>query len=341
MKINCPDNMPNWYSTVRNRMKKTLKVGIIGTGSHGSRYARHIMNDVPGLELVAISRRSNEGDKQAKEWGVSFYRDWQDLIKNSDVDAAIAVTTPNLNIQIAEACVTAKKPLLIEKPLAVDSENAQRIVDLFKQADLPLTVAQTLRYNSTILAFKKELVRIGRLHAFHASHRAECIHHVWLDDPEIAGGGVIFHTAVHVFDALRFISGREVKRIRASMFQRYNTRLEDLITAQLEMTDDLVGTIDVCKVTRSRSGRYEFIGEEGQIHGDQVHGTLQFIDTKTIAPLPLSAPVSTLIPMLSDWRDFLFGEKSNPIPGAEGLSSIKICDACRKSAIEDRWVEIM
>jgi predicted dehydrogenase len=322
-------------------MKKTLKIGIIGTGAHGSRYVRHIMNDVAGLELAAICRRSDEGVWQAKEWGVALYRDWRDLIKNPDIDAIISVTTPNLNMEIAEACVDAKKPLLVEKPLAVDSVKAQRMVDLFKQADLPLTVAQTLRYNSVILRLKKELARIGRLHVFHASHHLECIRHAWLDEPEIAGGGVIFHTAVHVFDALRFISGREVKRVRASMFQRHNSRLEDLFTAQLEMTGNLVGTIDACKLTRSRSGRYEFIGEKGQIHGDQVHGVLQLLDAKAITSLPVEAPASTLIPLLSDWCAYLIGERSNPIPGEEGLSAVKICDACRESAIGDRWVEII
>lgn len=322
-------------------MKKTLKIGIIGAGIHGSRYARHIIRDVPGLELAAICRRSSEGGRQAKEWGAAFYSDWKDLLTNSDVDAVIAATTPNLNVEIAVACVAAKKPLLMEKPLAVDSVKAQRIVDLFKHADLPLTVTQNLRYNSTILAFKKELGRIGRLHAFHAGYRLECIRHPWLDNPEIAGGGVILHTAVHVFDALRFITGGEVRRVRASMFQRYNTRLEDLFAGQLEMTGDLVGVIDVSKLTRSRSGRYEFIGEKGQLHGDQVHGVLQFIGEKKTEPLPVEASVSTLIPLLSDWRDFLFGKRSNPIPGEEGLSAIKICDACRKSAIEDKWVEVM
>ena len=322
-------------------MKKALKIGIIGTGTHGARYARHIMNDVPGLELAAISRRSDEGSRQAQEWGVTLYRDWRHLLKNSGIDAAIAVTTPNLNMEIAEACVEANKPLLIEKPLAVDAVTAQRIVDLFKQADLPLTVAQTLRYNSTILAFKKEWGRIGHPYAFHAGHRVEPIRQAWLDDPAIAGGGVIFSTAVHVFDALRFISGREVKKVRASIFQRHTTRLEDLFTAQMEMTGGLVGTVDVCKLTRSRSGRYEFIGENGQIHGDQVHGNIEFIDAKTITPLSVESPVSTLIPLLSDWRAFLLGKRENPIPGEAGLSAVKVCDACRKSAIEDRWVQII
>jgi predicted dehydrogenase len=146
---------------------------------------------------------------------------------------------------------------------------------------------------------------------------------------------------VHVFDALRFISGREVKRVRASMFKRHNTRLEDLFTAQLEMTGSLVGTIDACKLTRSRSGRYEFIGEEGQLHGDQVHGFLHVVDSKGITPLSVASSVSTLIPLLSDWHAFLNGKGENPIPGEEGLAAVKVCDACRKSAIEDKWVEIL
>ncbi len=35
-----------------------MRIGIIGTGKHGSRYANHIVNDIDGLELTAISRRS-------------------------------------------------------------------------------------------------------------------------------------------------------------------------------------------------------------------------------------------------------------------------------------------
>ena len=44
------------------------RVGILGTGKHGSRYARHVVDDVEGLELVAISRRSAEGRAQAAGW---------------------------------------------------------------------------------------------------------------------------------------------------------------------------------------------------------------------------------------------------------------------------------
>ena len=43
-----------------------MQIGVIGTGKHGSRYANHIVKDVDGLTLAAISRRSPEGLDQAR-----------------------------------------------------------------------------------------------------------------------------------------------------------------------------------------------------------------------------------------------------------------------------------
>ncbi len=317
-----------------------MKVGIIGTGRHGVRYANHIVNDVAGLTLSAICRRSAVGEEQAREWGAHFFTDWRDLISSHGVESVIAATTPNLNLAIAEACAAAKKPLLIEKPLSINAKAAENIVTVCKEADIPLTVGQTLRFNSTVIALKRELTRVGTLYLFSASHRLEQTPHTWVDDPEIAGAGVILHFAVHLFDALRFITGREVKRVRASMFCRYNIRLEDLFLALVEMEGGVVGTVDASKVSPARTGRYEFVGSSGQLQGEQIHSILEFIRGTSIEKLPQEKIVPTIISLLSAWSDFLRGEKPNPVPGEDGLTAIKICDACLQSAKEDRWIEL-
>ncbi len=321
-------------------MAGALKVGIIGTGKHGSRYARHILHDVDGLELAAISRRSAEGEKQARAWGARYHRDWQQLVDDPEVEAVIAVTTPNLNLDIAGACALAGKALLMEKPLAPDAAAAGKIVDIFSQNNLPLTVAQTLRYNTTILALKEYLPKAGRLFSFYANQRLEPSDHPWLEDPELAGAGVILHTAVHLFDALRFITGKEVVRVRATMFQRHNPKLEDLFTALIELNHDLVGTVDASKVGPARSGRFEFVGSKGQLQGDQVHGFVDFLHHNGIEPLDRKEPISTIVPLLDDWREYILGTGPNPIPGEEGLAAVRICEACRKSALEDRWISL-
>lgn len=318
-----------------------IRVGIIGTGRHGSRYAQHIVNDFGHcFRLTAISRRSLEAKEQALAWNTTLYTDWHDLVSSEQVDAVISVTTPNLNPDIARYCAAQKKPLLLEKPLTTDFYAARELVELFDRLSLPLTIAQTLRYNSVIVALRENLPAMGRLFSLCATHRLEPSTMSWLEEPEIAGGGVIFHTAVHLFDALRFIIGHEVVRIRAVSRNIHNPRLEDLLIAEAELSNGALVLVDSSKISPSRACRYEFVCEKGQLHGDQVHGILQKIVGSKISNLPLPPPGPTLLPLLEDWCSYLHGKGKNPIPGTEGLAAVKISHACRQAADEGRWVDI-
>jgi predicted dehydrogenase len=319
---------------------KTIKVGIIGTGRHGARYADHIVHDLPGLQLTAICRRSQKGKIQAEKWHVVWHDEWKDLICNPAVEAVIAVVPPYINLAIAEACVKERKPLLIEKPLAVSAPVASKIVHSFKSANVPLTVGHALRFNATIRALREQLYRVGTIFLVSANHRLEKAPQDWQDNSDMAGGGVILHNAVHIFDALRFITGREIIRLRSSVFYHHTLNVEDLFTAQIEMEGGVVGMVDASNLGKSRSGHYDFVGSEGQLRGDQVHGYIIFIHGKVIEHFPTDKPIQTIIPLLTAWRDYLQGDGQNPVTGEDGLAAVVICDACRKSAIEDKWVKV-
>ncbi len=321
-------------------VKDTLKVGIIGPGRHGARYAAHILNDLPGLSLAAISRRSPDGEAQAREWGAAWHGSWPALVADPRVDAVVAAATPDINPALALACAGQGKPLLVEKPLAVTADAAASMIRAFEEKNVPLTVGQTLRFNSTIRALREHLPEVGRLHSCSADQRLEPPFHKWLDDPGAAGGGVILHTAVHTFDALRFITGREVARVRAAAYRRGTTHLEDLFTAQLELGDGVPGLVEASKVGLARSGRFEFVGSRGTLRGDQVYGTLEFVGARGPEPRPQEPPVPTLIPLLRQWEACLRGRGANPVPAAEGLAAVRICEACMRSAELDRWIEV-
>lgn len=317
-----------------------MRIGLIGAGKHGSRYAGHIVDDVEGLELEAISRRSAKGKQQAGQWNCTLYRDWQALVADSHVEAVIAVVPPGHNKAIAEKCAAEGKPLLVEKPLAVSRAAAEAMVDLFARKNIPLTVGQTLRYNQVIAALRRELPTIGTMFSFSANQRLEPTQLSWHDDPELAGAGVTFHTAVHVFDALRFITGLEVKRLIAVTHRQHNSYLEDLLAVMVELQENVVGTIDCSKVGHARSGRFEFVGYDGQLHGDQVHNILEKITSTGVQKDEACETVNTIIPLLQDWRRFLEGKAANPIPGEEGLAAVRLCEACLESSGRGAWVSL-
>lgn len=314
-----------------------MRVGIIGTGRHGSRYAKHIVEDIDGLHLTAISRRSEEGRSQAEQWQCTWYTDWGSLIADPAVDCIIAAVPPAFNLDIARACAAAAKPLLVEKPLAGTGQDAQDIVELYAAHDLPLTTGQTLRYNSVISAFRQHIAQIGRLFSFSANQRLEPSSLAWHEEPALAGAGVSFHTAVHIFDALRFITGLEIRRVAAVTRQQHNQGLEDLLAVIVEMEGSVVGTVDCSKVSQSRSGRFEFVGEFGQLVGDQVHNYCEQVIGHQREVIDPGRPVPTIEPLLRDWLAFLRGEQQNPVPGEEGLAAVKTCEACLRSAASGQW----
>ena len=322
-------------------MHNKIAVGIIGSGKHGSRYAHHLVADLGDhFHLTAISRRSPVGRQQAEAWKTAFHADWHDLVRSPQVDAVISVVPPHLNVDIARLCAEMRKPLLMEKPLATDYPAAKKLVELFDRAQVPLTVAQTLRYNTVIRGLKENLADFGRLFSLSACQRLERSTLPWLEQPEIAGGGVIFHIAVHLFDALRFITGEEIIKIRAAAHKVFNAHLEDVVVAEIVLGNGCLGVIDAGKVSPARTGRYEFVCEKGQLHGDQIHGTLEKIEGARRETLPVQTPGPSLLPLLRDWHAYLSGRAKNPIPGSEGLAAVKICHAARQSLDSGMWVDL-
>jgi predicted dehydrogenase len=117
-------------------------------------------------------------------------------------------------------------------------------------------------------------------------------------------------------------------------------RLEDHLVVLVELENGVVGTVDCSKIGPARSGRFEFIGSKGQLHGDQVHHVCELIRGQNRVPLDTGEPVSTLVPLLQDWLECLLGRQANPIPGEEGVSAVRICEACLRSAVRGRWEEV-
>jgi predicted dehydrogenase len=320
--------------------ERVWRVGVIGAGKHGSRYARHIVQDVDGLALTAISRRSEEGRNQAGSWSCRWHVDWRQLVADPEVDCIVAALPPVLNTEVAAACARAGKPLLLEKPMAVSVQAAEQIRDLFNQSGVALTIGQTLRYNSVILSLRQQLTAVGQLASFTANQRLEPAPRAWLDDPAQAGAGVSFHSAVHVFDALRFVTGHEIVRVLARTRCVHSCTLEDHLLALVELNSGVIGTVDCSKIGPARSGRFEFVGSVGQLHADQVHHTGELILGSSRTPLHFGAPVSTIVPLLRDWLAFLQGRQPNPIPPGEGVAAVRVCEACLRSDVKGGWEKV-
>ena len=107
-----------------------IRIGLIGLGRHGMRYAQHMRELAPRATLVAVCRRDAlQGAAFADTHGLRFHNDFRALIADPHVDAVVVVTPPSLTSVICGEAIRANKPLLIEKPLAMSGAVARTMAE--------------------------------------------------------------------------------------------------------------------------------------------------------------------------------------------------------------------
>jgi predicted dehydrogenase len=320
---------------------RRVSLGIIGLGRHGTRYAGHILSDINNGKLVAVCRRNEkEGKAFAEEKGVRFYKDYPGLIKDSEVEAVVIVTTPNMNCEIATLAAREGKHILLEKPFAVNAKEAGAIIKEAKKSNIRLMAGQTLRYNPVVREMKKRKDEIGPIHTISMNQRYEAFDKEWAMDAEIAGGGNILHLGVHIFDAMRWFTGDEVKTVYCETANIFTPRLEDSFVAVLRLTKGTKCLVDSCRYTESRSGRIELVGEKGQLIGDFVHNSLFMIKGREMVPVPVPEDTPTIKDVLEDFCGSIINDAVPPITGEDGLKTIEIADACYLSARKKREISL-
>ena len=132
-----------------------LRVGVVGTGGMGGRHARNLEHRVSGAEVVAIMDldRERAGAVAAECGGARVFGSGPDLIGDPKVEAVLIASPDPTHADLAVACIEAGKPVLCEKPLGVDIEDAKRVLD-------------------AEVAGGRKLVQVGLMRTFDPQHAA-------------------------------------------------------------------------------------------------------------------------------------------------------------------------
>lgn len=142
---------------------KNLKVALVGCGyvtiGHFRAWRR-----VQRARIVAVSDLNHDLAKAtAKEWGVPhYYNTLTEIIAAGGVDVVDICTPPQVHAILAVEAMKAGINVLIEKPMTMTVDDAQRIVDIQKSTGLSAGVIHNWLYDSPVLA-AREIVRKGKL----------------------------------------------------------------------------------------------------------------------------------------------------------------------------------
>ena len=126
-----------------------LNFGVIGYGAWGGCHARAI-SAVPGARVAGLCAVSEDSCARAREDfpEATVVSDWRQLIDDEALDAMVVVLPSHLHFEVAKAALEAKKPLLLEKPMALSLADCLELTRLAKDHQVPLAVGHELRLSS-------------------------------------------------------------------------------------------------------------------------------------------------------------------------------------------------
>lgn len=319
-----------------------LRIGLIGAGKHGGRYAKHIVEDIAQAQLTAVCRRNQqEGEQFAATYGCAYYDDYHTLFNDPHINAIVIAVPPAFHEAIVAAACQAKKHILIEKPFAVSVAAGRRMSAHIETSGVRCMVAHTLRFNAIVQTLKNYVPEIAPLHSIYLSQRFEPSSLVWLDHKAESGGGIVLHTGVHSFDLLHFLTGSEVESVQCQTSQVVTKETEDNFAMMCRMKDPLLtGAVFGSRSTLSRSGLIELSGERGQLVGDHAHNFAYRLKGFERIELPVGPPVATVKEAMNAFVEGIQSNTPFPITVEDGLKAVAIAEACYRSASSGQTVEV-
>ncbi len=313
---------------------KKLGVAVIGTGFWGKNHAR-VYKELPSTQLIAVCDVDAERAKaMADQYGVKAYTDSALLLKNPEVEAISVCTWSTKLAEEALKGLNAGKHVLVEKPMATNTNQAQTLLDTAKANGLHLTVGFLMRFIPGLQQIRQavESKKIGELVSATAKRVTQ-----W---PERIGDvGVVKDTAIHDIDVMRFISGEDPVSVYAKMGSMRHRQFEDYAQIMLTFESGKTAFIESNWLTPYKIRSLNVTGSEAIMRLDYNSQELWIENAKeSLQPrIPFEEPLKA---ELKHFAECIVEKKKPMITGEDGYKALEIALAAMESSAKNAVVKL-
>lgn len=249
--------------------QKKTRLGIIGCGRVAEERHLPALRRLPGVCVVAVADvNRSRMDHLGERLGVARrFADYRALLDLAEVEAVAVLTPTQSHAEIGLAALDAGKHILVEKPLALNLADCDRLRSRAAASGCKVVVCFNLRWHRLVRRARAfvQAGALGRIKAVRSvyTHNRSCHDapdwHRKLD----LGGGVCFNEGVHHFDLWRHLLGKEVEQIFSLSvpFDRFEDET-NAVTGRL--TDGAVATA-IFSFRTGPTSEVEIYGESGRL----------------------------------------------------------------------------
>lgn len=325
------------------------RIGLLGVGRIGIMHARIL---APKVESLVVADVVPERARQAADELGARVRSVEDFFDSDDLDGVVLATPTDAHARHIEAAVRLGVPIFCEKPVALDIASTERANAAAKSAGVPVHIGFQRRFDAAYAAARERLAagKIGELRRVHM--------HTLDQAPAAreflaASGGIFTDCLIHDFDALRWVTGREVEEVFAfgtdlglPDFADFSDVCETVLALRLTG-----GALATAHSSRFNGAGYDVRMEVHGTEGTDVVGMDERLPVRSLEPgvaYPSGEPWVDFIARFADCYerelDAFLGVVSGraPVPATidDALASLRIAIACGTSLREGRPVRV-
>ena len=262
-------------------MDKKVGIGLIGSQFITSIHVEALKSVADAEVLAVMSPTPGHASEFAKKHGIpNHFTDLDDLLAMESIDMIVLGAPNYLHCDITLKAAKAGKHIVVEKPLCMNLEEADQMINACKEANVKLMYAEELCFTPKYVRLKELLDEgaLGKPVLFKQSEKHDGPHapHFW--DVERSGGGVTMDMGCHAFQFFRWLNkDNPVKSVYAHMTTSVHTdktkgddnaiiilEFENGVTAIAEESWTKLGGMD---------DRAEIHGSDGVAYADVLQGT--------------------------------------------------------------------
>jgi D-xylose 1-dehydrogenase (NADP+, D-xylono-1,5-lactone-forming) len=255
-------------------MAHKIRFGFISTARIGEKALLPAIRAARNAEVVAVSSRSLKSaqayaDRNAIPHAFGSY---DEMLNSGEIDAVYNPLPNHLHAPLSKAAADRGIPTLCEKPLTMDAQEAQELVDYFEEKGVPLAEAFMWRFHP-----QHDIVRnliadgaIGELKVMNATFTF-----VISDEGDIRlntewGGGSLWDVGCYCVNSMRNIIGEEPDGGHA--FARFGavSQVDESLSGVLSFPSGVIGHFD-CGFRAHKSNFYDIRGTNGRISVDPAY----------------------------------------------------------------------
>ncbi len=327
---------------------KKLNVGVLGVSNH---FIKRIILPMKAAQLCHVyaiaSRSVSKAEKMAETYGIDkCYNDYEALIADKEVEAVYIPLPNHMHAQWIKKCADYGKPVLCEKPIALNAAEAKDAMEYCEQKQVPLMEGFMYKFHP-LWKHAKNIIQtnqIGSIQYINSMFSYNNPNENNIRNIKEFGGGALYDIGCYAVSTPRFLLNKEPIKVVA-LVKEHETFKTDIINSAIIDFGDVNATYTVATLAEANQ-RVEIVGSAGRIVIPIPYNI--YVDTTAEMHVYTAQGKRTLTFETCDQYGLMFDAFAQsiinnhevPVHPKDAINNMKVLDALFASAENGCWVDL-